>query len=89
MTKDAWASIERQPKSSAYIFPYKAKSIGIAFKRACTAVGTPDLTFDILRREGMIRLFERGMNMSEVREHSLCDTLDTLQRCQAAQNPTS
>lgn len=40
----------------------------------------------------MIRLFERGMNISEVREHSLCDTLETLQRCQAgrkAQPPDS
>lgn len=87
MTKDAWAIIERQPRSSEYIFPYKAKSIGIAFKRACTAVGTPNLTFDNLRREGMIHLFERGMNISEVRQHSLCDTLETLQRCQAAAKP--
>lgn len=84
MTTDAWSIIERQPRSSEFIFPYKAKSIGIAFKRACIAVGTPDLTFDHLRREGMIRLFERGMNISEVRQHSLCDTLETLQRCQAA-----
>ena len=35
----------------------------------------------------MIRLFERGMSISEVRQHSLCDTLDTLQRCQAAASP--
>lgn len=30
---------------------------------------------------------ERGMSISEVREHSLCDTIDTLQRCQAAAKP--
>jgi integrase len=89
MTKHAWAIIERQPRLSEFIFPYKAKSIGIAFMRACTAVGTPDLTFDNLRREGMIRLFERGMSISEVREHALCDTPETLHVVKLPQNPTS
>jgi hypothetical protein len=42
------------------------------------------VTFDNLRREGMIRLFERGLTLAQVREHAVCDTLETLQRCHAA-----
>lgn len=45
-------------------------------------LGVTELTFDHLRHEGIIRLFERGLNVAQVREHALCDTLETLQRCQ-------
>jgi hypothetical protein len=87
MTEEAWAIANRQPQSSQYIFPYKAKSIGVAFARACLVLGITDITFDSLRREGMIRLFERGLTLPEVRQHALCDTLETLKRCRAAAQP--
>lgn len=87
MTEDAWAIAIRQPQSSQFIFPYKAKSVGVAFARACQALGITDLTFDSLRHEGIIRLFERGFALPEVRQYALCATLETLQRCQAEARP--
>jgi integrase len=89
MTHEAWSIVNRQQRMNEYIFAYKARSIGIAFARACLALDIADVTFDNLRREGMIRLFERGLTLAQVREHSLCDTLGTLQRCQAAARPKS
>lgn len=84
MTEEAWAIAIRQPRSSHLIFPYKAKSISVAFARACLTLGITNLTFDGLRREGIIQLFELGFALPEVRQYSLCDTLETLQRCHAA-----
>jgi integrase len=87
MTYEAWSIVNRQRRATEYIFPDKAGSIGIAFARACLALDIADVTFDNLRREGMIRLFERGLTLAQVREHALCDTLETPQRCQAAARP--
>ena len=82
MTREAWDIVNRQPQAGQYIFSYKPRSIGIAFSRACMVLGVTELTFDNLRQEGMIRLFERGLNLTQVREHAVCDTPETLRRCQ-------
>jgi integrase len=87
MTREAWEIVNRQPRPNEYIFPYQARSIGIAFGRACMALDITDLTFDNLRREGMIKLFECGLSLAEVRKYALCDTVETLQRCQAIARP--
>jgi hypothetical protein len=81
---EAWGIANRQRRMNEYIFPYKARTVGIAFARACLALDIADVTFDNLRREGMIRLLEWGLTLAQVREHALCDTLETLQRCHAA-----
>lgn len=87
MTREAWDIVNRQPRHGQYIFPYKPRSIGIAFSRACMVLGVTELTFDNLWHEGIIRLFERGLSVAQVREHALCDTLETLQRCQEIARP--
>jgi integrase len=44
-TPEAWAIVENQPNTSAYIFPYDPKSVGAAFTRACHVLGIEDLCF--------------------------------------------
>jgi integrase len=65
-TPEAWAIVERQPRTSEYIFPYDAKSVGTAFTRACGILGIKDLHFHDLRHEATSRLFERGYQIHEV-----------------------
>lgn len=63
---EAAAIIERQERKGALIFPYKADSIGAAFRRACVRLQIEDLHFHDLRHEGTSRLFERGYQIHEV-----------------------
>jgi integrase len=55
-TPEAWAVVERQPRTNEYIFPYDAKSVGAAFTRACQILGIKDLHFHDLRHEATSRL---------------------------------
>jgi len=48
-TAEAWAIVERQPRTSEYIFPYDPNSVGAAFTRACHVLGIEDLRFHDLR----------------------------------------
>ena len=48
------------------IFPYCARSIGAAFRRACIELQIDDLHFHDLRHEGISRLFEADWNIPEV-----------------------
>jgi integrase len=66
LTTEAWEIIERQPKTSEYIFPYDPKSVSAAFTRACHILGIQDLRFHDLRHEATSRLFERGYQIHEV-----------------------
>jgi integrase len=52
----AWEILQRQPRTQKTIFPYKAKSICVAFSRACEVLGIDNLSFDDLRREPHQRL---------------------------------
>lgn len=63
---DAAKIIERQEREGALIFPYKADSVGAAFRRACIRLQINDLHFHDLRHEGTSRLFERGYQIHEV-----------------------
>lgn len=66
---DAWAILEEQRaslKSSGRIFPYNAKSVGTAFRRACKALKIEDLHFHDLRHEATSRLFEAGLTIERV-----------------------
>lgn len=60
------AIIERQPRSGARIFPYKADSVSASFRRACERLQVTDLHFHDLRHEGTSRLFEQGYQIQEV-----------------------
>ena len=53
---EAWAIVQAQPRSGAYIFPYEPRSIGAAFTRAYHVLGIKDLRFHDLRHEAsMVR----------------------------------
>lgn len=60
------AIIERQERTGALIFPYKADSVGASFRRACERLQILDLHFHDLRHEGTSRLFEQGYRIEEV-----------------------
>jgi integrase len=63
---EAAAIIDRQPKVSEYIFPYKPESVSASFQRACKRLGIEDLHLHDLRHEGISRLFEAGLQIQEV-----------------------
>lgn len=47
------------------LFPVSASAVRSAFERVRTRAGAPDLRFHDLRREGVTRLIERGLNLIE------------------------
>lgn len=79
-TPEAWAIVERQPRTGERIFPYVGKSVGAAFTRACKFLGIKDLHFHDLRHEAISRLFEMGYSIQEVAQFSLHESWATLQR---------
>jgi integrase len=79
-TPEAWAIVESQPRTSAYIFPYDPKSIGAAFTRACHVLGIEDLRFHDLRHEATSQLFERGYQIHEVAQFTLHESWNELKR---------
>ena len=79
-TKEAWEIIERQPRTSEYVFPCNAKSVGSAFTRACKMLNIVDLRFHDLRHEATSRLFERGYQIHEVAQFTLHESWNELKR---------
>ena len=79
-TPEAWAIVERQPRTSEYIFPFDPKSVGAAFTRACHVLGIEDLRFHDLRHEATSRLFERGYQIHEVAQFTLHESWNELKR---------
>lgn len=81
-TEKAWAIVTRQPRDSDMIFPYKANSIGEAWRRACKVLEIEDLHFHDLRHEATSRLFESRKRYSivEVQLHTLHEDWKVLQR---------
>jgi integrase len=79
-TSEAWAIVESQPRTSAYIFPYDPKSVGAAFTSACHVLGIEDLRFHDLRHEATSQLFERGYQIHEVAQFTLHESWNELKR---------
>lgn len=77
---DALAIIDRQPRTSEFIFPYNPKTIGALFTRATRMLGIKDLRFHDTRHEATSRLFERGYAIHEVAQFTLHDSWATLKR---------
>jgi len=80
MTPEAWAIINRQPRTSERVFPYNPKSIGTAFSNTCSVLGIPNLRFHDLRHEATSRLFELGYAIHEVAQFTLHESWATLKR---------
>lgn len=79
-TPEAWAIVQRQPRSAEYIFPYDPRSVCAAFTRACQVLGIKDLRFHDLRHEATSRLFERGYQIHEVTQFTLHESWNELKR---------
>ena len=79
-TPEAWAIVQKQPRTSEYIFPYEGRSVGAAFTRACKVLGIRDLRFHDLRHEATSRLFERGYQIHEVAQFTLHESWNELKR---------
>ncbi|VTP16085.1 site-specific tyrosine recombinase XerC [Phytobacter ursingii] len=63
---EAWDIVQRQPRKSELIFPYKSSSVTAGFQRVRESLGIKDLRYHDLRREGASRLFEAGFSIEEV-----------------------
>jgi len=59
---EAWAIVQRQPKTSELIFPYHPRSVTAGFQRVRNALGIEDLRYHDLRRK--IRYFKCDLTMS-------------------------
>lgn len=58
LTDEALAIILEMPRSGEFIFPFKATSVGAAWRRHRDRLDIKDLRFHDLRHEGITRLFE-------------------------------
>ncbi|MGZ4968066.1 MAG: tyrosine-type recombinase/integrase [Methylobacter sp.] len=69
--KSAWKVAQRQPRTSAFIFPYNSGSISVLFNSATKSLGIKDLHFHDLRHAGATRLFSRGYSIEQVQQFTL------------------
>lgn len=65
MLGDAWAIVQRQPKTSDRVFPISPEKISDLFTAATRACGIPDLRLHDLRHLASSRLQELGFDESE------------------------
>lgn len=79
-TQQGWDIVQRQPRNSQYIFPFKGRSIGASFTRACKILGIKNLRFHDLRHEATSRLFERGYQIHEVQQFTIHESWADLMR---------
>lgn len=76
----AWEIIQRQPKTSEFIFPYEPNTISHAFADYAEAAKIEDIRLHDLRHEAVSRLFEMGFVITEVKLFSGHKDLKMLQR---------
>jgi integrase len=62
----AWEILQRQPRLSDRVFPFRSRSVSAAFQRTVAQLGIVDLRLHDLRRHGISRLLELGFSPSEV-----------------------
>ena len=70
LTDEAMAIILAMPREGEFIFPFKADSVGAAWRRHRDRLNIADLRFHDLRHEGITRLFEMGTPAVFVAKHS-------------------
>ena len=80
LTAKALQIIERQPKTSEFIFPYNPKTVGAYFTTACKILEIKGLRFHDLRHEATSRLFESGYSIVEVQMFTLHESWSVLKR---------
>lgn len=62
------------------MFDITPHAVSVAFARAVTRAGIPNLRFHDLRHESVSRLFEKGLNSMEVASVSGHRTMNMLKR---------
>lgn len=67
-------------KNSGLVFDITPHAVSVAFSRAVTRAGIPNLRFHDLRHESVSRLFEKGLNSMEVASVSGHRTMIMLKR---------
>lgn len=72
--------MQRQPRTSEYIFPHDPRSVSAAFTRACHLLGIKNLRFHDLRHEATSRPLERGYVIHEVAQFTLQESWNELKR---------
>lgn len=77
---DAWAVMQRQPKTGDRIFPIHPQTLSKYFKAACDELGISDLHFHDMRHEGTSRLFEAGYSIEQAALYTGHKTWKELQR---------
>ena len=80
MLSDAAAIVGAMPRLKDQVFPFRPRSVGTAFARACQMLGIEGLHFHDLRHEATSRLFERGYSIQEVSQFTLHESWATLKR---------
>lgn len=80
LTPEAWAIVQRQPKTDARIFPFNPRSVGGRWIEWCKFLGIEDLHFHDLRHECISWLFECGWDIPRVSGVSGHTTWSSLQR---------
>ncbi|SFN19804.1 Phage integrase family protein [Izhakiella capsodis] len=63
---EAWDIVQRQPKTSALIFPYNSLSVTADFQRVRNSLSIEDLRFHDLRREGASRLLRQVLALKKL-----------------------
>ncbi len=77
---EALAIIERQPKTSEFIFPYNPTSVGDRFGMIKKVLGIDDLRFHDFRHEAASYWFERGLPIHRVAQITGHRSWGTLKR---------
>jgi integrase len=76
----AYKIIMRQAKTSRFIFPYNAKTLGKYHTDACKILGIDGLHFHDYRHLATTRLFAAGLSIVQVQQITLHANWATLQR---------
>lgn len=77
---EAVAVLQRIQPAKGRFFPYRGKSVGVAFATICTNLQIDNLNFHDLRHEGISRLFEMGWTLPQVASVSAHRSWNSLQR---------
>ncbi len=80
LSRTAIQMLTPMKKEDGQVFGITPHAVSVAFSRAATRAGIPNLRFHDLRHESVSRLFEKGLNSMEVASVSGHRTLSMLKR---------
>jgi integrase len=85
LSDEAWAIIQRQPRTDDKIFPYNFKSASQRVQDAMKRCKSPHLSLDAFRLEGEVRMYLGGKTIQEIVEMTGQKSIDVVhERLQVA-----